>query len=102
MNKVVDLKWIGALALAINFNFIPFKISLDLKPLGWTNLKKISSPSGSLNLIQTSSGKSDMRNYIALPLFIVDTIRSSSTIQGKDLLINVIAETNSFDLTHKG
>ena len=74
MKKVVGLKGLGDLTLEIYLYLNLFKVFSDFKLPGWKNLKKLYSPSDVLNLTNTSSGKSDIINFIDLNPFLVDNI----------------------------
>ena len=73
-----------------------------MEPPNWTNLKRLPPPSEILILPHTSSEKQYIRNCIAIPPFLVDTVKFLSTMQEKYLLIHFLAEKNSSTYKGKG
>ena len=96
VKKVVDLKGMGAPALAIYFYSILFKSSSDIKLLIWTNLKELYSPSDVLNK-KTSISKSKVKKFIALPNCLVDKIKSLANIRDKTFSYSFLLRQTSLN-----
>ena len=97
VKKVVDLKGMGAPALAIYFYSILFKSSSDIKLLIWTNLKELYSPSDVLNKKKTSISKSKVKDFIALPNFLVDKIKSLANMRDKTFSYSFLLRQTSLN-----
>ena len=90
VKKVVGLKGMDTLELVIHSDSVLFVMYSDLKLSSWKNLKKLFSPSDFIVLTQTSIGKSNIRNIITLPFFLVNTIKTLDTIQAEAILVQML------------